>query len=178
MARDLLILGLYTGARLNELCSLLVKDVSIEGHDAATLVIREGKTDAAARTLAVTHWVALEVLKRRTDGKRPGGQLFDELLPGGTDGKPSVQASKAFTRYRRECGVPDGTDYHSLRRTFLTLMEHKGTDYVAVARFVGHQVPTMMHAVYSSGASRAALLKVGDAVRYGAEVERAVAGLQ
>jgi integrase len=175
--RDLLILGLYTGARLNELCSLLVKDVTI-AHDTATLVVREGKTDAAPRAFAVTHWVALEVLKRRADGKRPDGQLFDELLPSGTDGKPSVQASKAFTRYRRECGVPDGTDYHSLRRTFLTLMEHKGVDFVAVARFVGHQVPTMMHAVYSSGASREALVKVADAVRYHAEVEKAVAGLQ
>ena len=35
----------------------------------------------------------------------------------------------------------------------------------------------MMHAVYSSEASREALLRVADAVRYGAEVEKAVAGL-
>jgi hypothetical protein len=35
----------------------------------------------------------------------------------------------------------------------------------------------MMHAVYSSGRSRDALLKVADACRYGAEVEKAVAGL-
>jgi hypothetical protein len=35
----------------------------------------------------------------------------------------------------------------------------------------------MMHAVYSGGASREALLKVADAVRYGAEVEKAVAAL-
>jgi len=116
------------------------------------------------------------MLERRTEGKKPGEQLFEELRPGGTDSKPSVQASKAFTRYRRECGVPDGTDYHSLRRTFLTLMEHKGVDAVAVFRFVGHQVPTMMHAVYSAGASREALLKVADAARYGPEVEKAVAG--
>jgi len=38
----------------------------------------------------------------------------------------SWTASKAFTRYRRECGVLDGTDFHSLRRTFFTLMEEKG----------------------------------------------------
>jgi len=56
-------------------------------------------------------------------------------------------------------------------------MEHKGIDYVAVARFVGRQVPTMMHAVYSGGASREALLRVAEAVRYGPEVEKAVAGL-
>ena len=61
--------------------------------------------------------------------------------------------------------------------TNITLMEHKGTDYVAVARFVGHQVPTMMHAVYSGGASREALPRVADAARYAAEVEKAVASL-
>ena len=153
-----------------------MKDVAFE-QDAAVVTIRAGKTDAAARDFAVTHWVALEVLKRRTEGKRPVDPLFEELRPSGTDDKPSVQASKAFTRYRRECGVPDGTDYHSLRRTFLTLMEHRGVDFVAVSRFVGHQIPTMMHATYSAGASREALLKVADAARYGADVERAVATL-
>jgi hypothetical protein len=35
----------------------------------------------------------------------------------------------------------------------------------------------MMHVVYSSGATREALLRVADAVRYGAEVEKAVPGL-
>jgi hypothetical protein len=35
---------------------------------------------------------------------------------------------------------------------------------------------TLMHAVYSGGASRDALLRVADAVRYAPEVERAVAG--
>lgn len=177
--RDLLILGLYTGARLNELASLIVQDVVINKDNPAhaLLHIRQGKTAAASRTAAVTHWAALELLQRRTEGKPGGAQVFDELRPGGLDGKLSWAVSKAFTRYRRECGVPDGTDYHSLRRTFLTLMEQKGTDYVAVARFVGHQVPTMMHAVYSAGASREALLKVADAARYGPDVERVVAGL-
>ena len=176
--RDLLLLGLYTGARLNELCSLRVEDVTIaDGAASATLVVREGKTEAASRTIAVSHWAVLAMIQRRLVEKKPTAQLFEELRPGGFDGKLSVQASKAFTRYRRASGLPDGTDYHSLRRSFLTLHEHRGTDYVAVARFVGHQVPTMMHAVYSAGASRAALLKVADATRYGPEIEKAVAGL-
>jgi hypothetical protein len=38
----------------------------------------------------------------------------------------------------------------------------KRVDWVAVARLVGYQVPTMMHAMYSSGASREALLRVAD----------------
>jgi integrase len=176
--RDLLLLGLYTGARLNELCSLRVEDVTVaEGAASATLVVREGKTEAAARTIAVTHWAVLAMLQRRLTGKKPSAQLFEELRPGGTDGKLSVQASKAFTRYRRACGVPDGTDFHSLRRTFMTMHEHKSTDYVAVARFVGHEIPSIMHAVYSGGASHEALMKVADATRYSPEIEKAVAGL-
>lgn len=35
----------------------------------------------------------------------------------------------------------------------------------------------MMHAVYSAGASREALLKVADAARFGREVEKAVAAM-
>ncbi len=176
--RDLMLLGLYTAARLNELCSLRVSDVTLDQDpEAAIVIIRQGKTEAAKRTIAVTHWAALEVIQRRITGKPAGGQLFDELRPGGPDGKLSWTASKSFTRYRRECGVPDGTDFHSFRRTMLTLMEHKGIDYVAVARMVGHEIPTMMHAVYSAGASREALLKVADATRYSPEVEKAVAGL-
>jgi len=176
VVRDLLLIGLYTGARLNEVCSLLVKDVTIE-NDCALITIREGKTEAATRGLAIVHFAVLGVLQRRIAGKQAEDQIFHELKPGGPDGKLSWQASKSFTRYRRACGVPDGCDYHGLRRTFLTLHEHRGTDYIAVARFVGHQVPTMMHAVYSAGASREALYRVAEATRYAPVVEQAVAHL-
>jgi len=174
--RDLMLLGLYSGARLNELASLTVQDVAING-DHAIITIREGKTEAASRELAVTHWGVLGLLQRRTADKQPEGQLFHELKPSGTDDKPGVQASKAFTRYRRACGVQDGTDFHSLRRVFLTAHERHGTDYVAVARFVGHQIGTVMHQVYSAGASREALVRVAEATRYSPEVEAAVARL-
>jgi integrase len=90
--RDLLLLGLYTGARLNELCSLLVKDVIITKEareSSALLLIREGKTAADTRTLAVTHWAALQMLQRRIEGKEPTTQLLEELTPGGPDGKLS-----------------------------------------------------------------------------------------
>jgi integrase len=180
--RDLMLLGLYTGARLNELASLLVRDVTFEQdekHGAyALLSLVDGKKRGQRRTAVVTHWAALQVLQRRIVGKPSrDAQVFEELTPGGPDGKLSWTVSKAFTRYRRECGVPDGTDFHSLRRTFITLMEHKRVDYVAVCRFVGHTVQTMMHAVYSAGASPEGLLGVAQAAVYAPEVERAVAAL-
>jgi hypothetical protein len=33
-------------------------------------------------------------------------------------------------------------------------MDNNGADIVHVQRYVGHEVPTMMHRVYSDGASR------------------------
>ena len=76
--------------------------------------------------MAITHRAVLKMLKRRIGEKESDEPLFHELRPGGPDDKMSWTASKAFTRYRRECGVLDGTDFHSLRRTFFTLMEEKG----------------------------------------------------
>jgi len=66
--RDLLLLGLFTGGRLNELCSLLVKDVVItkQGRQTSALLsIREGNTDAAAKTMAVTHRAVLKMLQQQ-----------------------------------------------------------------------------------------------------------------
>jgi len=66
--RDLLLLGLFTGGRLNELCSLLVKDVVItkQGRQTSALLsIREGNTDDAVRTMAVTHRAVLKMLQQQ-----------------------------------------------------------------------------------------------------------------
>ena len=49
--RDLMVVGLYSGMRLNEICSLLVRDITPE-DEAAIITVRSGKTEAASRELA------------------------------------------------------------------------------------------------------------------------------
>lgn len=169
---DLLLLGMFTACRAEELCSArrgqLVKD-----GDAYVLNVTDAKTQAGIRPVAVTHPAPIAVLKRRLTGTSKGAQVFPELSPGGPDKKFSFSAVKAFGRYRRACGVPDGTDLHSLRRSAITQLEHAEVSQVALARFVGHKVGTLAADTYSAGASRAQSIATSRKLRYGDEVETA-----
>jgi hypothetical protein len=44
-------------------------------------------------------------------------------------------------------------DFHSFGRTLITLLENLGVDQVRIARYVGHQLPTIGFTVYSGGSS-------------------------
>lgn len=168
---DLIVLGMYTGARLESICALTSQAVTLtRAH--AVLSITKDKNEAGDRVVGVVHPAALEVIKRRTaQAKKGNGQLFPELSPGGYDDKMSAAASKAFGRYRRACGVPDGTDFHSFRRNVITVLEAAGVGQVPIARFVGHKVGTMAADTYSAGGSEKLALEVARKVRYGKKVE-------
>lgn len=62
--REVMALGLYTGARIDELCSLQQGDVRLE-RGVAYLRICKSKTKAGLRTIAVAHPIALGIVKHR-----------------------------------------------------------------------------------------------------------------
>ena len=172
---DLIVLGMYTGAREEELCSLRASQLEITAGR-CVIKVTDAKTKAGERLVAVVHPAPLAVIKRRLPAAKKGtGQLFPELKPGGLDAKFSFSAVKAFGRYRRACGVPDGTDFHSFRRNVITVLEQAGVGQVPIARFVGHKVGTMAGDVYSAGGSKALALEVAAKVRYSSTVEKALA---
>jgi integrase len=167
---DLIVLGLFTGCREEELCSLKIEDIE-KGRGQVVISVTDAKTKAGIRFVAVTHPTPLAVLKRRMDlGEE---RLFPELKPGGLDEKYSASAVKAYGRYRRACGVPDGTDYHSFRRNVITVLERAKVGQVEIARYVGHKVGTMAGDVYSSGGNRAGAIATSKAIRYFKTVEAA-----
>lgn len=169
---DLIVLGLFTGAREEELCSLTVAQVEASrGH--YVFKIKDAKTKAGIRYVAVTHPAPVAVLKRRMKGRSEDSQVFPELAPGGLDDKLSSSAVKAYGRYRRTCGVPDGTDFHSFRRSVVTVLEHAGVGQVSIARFVGHKVGTLAADTYSDGGTKNLALEVASKIRYSPEVEKA-----
>ena len=167
---DLILLGLYTGARENELCSLLAHDIEM-GDGECILKITDSKTKAGIRFVGVTHPTPLAVIKRRTEGKEGVAQLFQELTAGGLDDKLSASAVKAYGRYRRACGVPDGTDFHSYRRNVITILENAGVGQVAISRYVGHKVGTLAGDTYSAGGARANALETSKKIKFVLKVE-------
>jgi integrase len=173
---DLIVLGMATGARIESLCALTVPAVKLTATR-AIVTITGDKTQAGTRPVGITHPAALSVLKRRAAAakKSSTGLLFGELSPGGYDKKMSAAATKAFGRYRRACGVPDGPDFHSFRRNVITMLEAAGVGQVPIARFVGHKVGTMAADTYSAGGSESLATEVSRKVRYSRQIEGALA---
>lgn len=172
--REVMALALYTGARIDELCSLTQADIRFE-RGTAFVRIAKSKTHAGARTLAVVHPTPIAVLKaRQRKSTSTTSQLFPELKGGGYDGKLSWHLGQAFRYHRNKRGLSGETDFHSLRRTFITRMENLGVDQVHIARYVGHSLPTLAFQVYSGGATEATQRATGRAIRYTLNVETAV----
>jgi len=167
---DLMVLGLFSGARLESLCALRVGFVEF-GKGTATITITNDKNVSGDRPVGFHHPAPLAVLKRRTEGKQESELIFPELKTGGLDEKFSASATKAFGRYRRACGVPDGTDFHSFRRNVMTVLEDAGVSQVSIARFVGHKVGTMAADVYVKGGRKAIALKTAKEIRFSPEIE-------
>lgn len=171
---DLITLGLFTGARENELCSLLAEDIEM-GVGNCILKVTDSKTKAGIRFVGVTHPTPLAVIKNRLIDKSGKAQLFHELKAGGLDMKLSASAVKAYVRYRRACGVADGTDFHSYRRNVITVLENGGVGQVPISRYVGHKVGTLAGDTYSAGGSRENSLETSKKIRFSAEVESTTA---
>jgi integrase len=168
---DLVILGLFTGAREDELCSMVAERVTAKAGGYVLQII-DAKSKAGWRFVAVIDSAPVAVLKRRLKGLKGKQQVFPELKPGGLDKKLSSSAVKAYVRYRRACAVPDGTDFHSYRRMVVTVLERAKVDQVSIARFVGHKVGTLAADTYSDGASEGLALELAPRIRFRDDIER------
>ncbi|QFT74013.1 Phage integrase family protein [Ruegeria sp. THAF33] len=119
------LLGLFTGARLNELCQLTVKDVR-EDDGITFLDITDEAEDqkvksASGRRRIPVHRQLVELgFLEFVDEQRDAGevQLFPELKVDAS-GYRSGEFSKFFSRYLERIGVKtDRTSFHSFRHNF------------------------------------------------------------
>lgn len=178
--REMYAMGFITGMRLNEIASLRMVDVEDLGADGLVLTVPKGvaKTEAGIRRIPVIHPVALAILRPRMKGKdaTSKARLFHECKPGGADNKPSWYVGKAMSNERlKRLALPREVNFHSTRRSFVTLMENKSAgDPIAQQRYIGHDVPSLMHRTYSGGTGVAKLRTVVEGLRYSPEVEAAL----
>lgn len=172
---DVMVLGLLTGMRLDEICALRMADLDALKEGGFTIHIRKSKTKAGIRSIVLVHPLGNEVLQRRwIPQEGESAQVFPEFRPGGYDGKLSWAVSKAFGRHRTQMGLSGETDFHSFRRSFITLLENCSVDQVRIARYVGHELPTLAFAVYSGGSSVQTMRATAEAIRYPGDVEAAL----
>jgi integrase len=156
-------LGMYTGARIEELCSLKVADVTGDA-----LRIREGKSAAAVRTLPM-HPVIAPLVKRLVS-TATDGYLIPGLLTGGRDARRSAGAVKRFGYHlRHHIGITDtALTFHSLRHTFTNRCEIAGVPEPTTKLLTGHsRGESLTYGHYSKGLPLTELAKAVAKVTYG-----------
>jgi len=145
--QTLIKLGAYTGARIEELCSLKTSDVSLPQ---ATITITESKTSAGVRTIPV-HSELIPLVKKlvseSTDGYLISGLTFNMY------GDRSNAIGKRFGRLKSRLEFPKCHVFHSIRKTVVTMLENAGVSENLAADIVGHDKPRITYGLYSGGAT-------------------------
>ncbi|WP_155467982.1 DUF6538 domain-containing protein [Acetobacter pasteurianus] len=167
MIKDVFRLGLLTGARQNELCSLTRGRVVVPDDPAELWGVEVtedvSKTENSVRTIPL-HPLAREIVERRLkdctsqlDGDLDAS-LFPECPPGGEDNKRGWTFSKDFLRYRKAVlgDEGNGTDFQSTRRCFSTFMEVARANGVTactdlvIDHLIGHKAERLAANTYAA----------------------------
>lgn len=141
--RDLMLLSLLSGLRINEACCLTVGQCGGGEFD-----VRGTKTRAARRKVPI-HPELMALVKRRTADRNPDEWLFPEAGEPDQDGKRGANMSAYFYRLRLDAGVDDRpggvgksrVDFHSFRRWFISQAILAGQPPHVVRQVVGHEQP-------------------------------------
>ena len=139
------VLGIFTGARLEELAQLQHSDLLEDTEERPFFYLnneggRRLKNIRSIRGVALHPFLlTLGVTRLFVSGKK--GRIFPDLKQAGRPLKWSQQYSEDFTAYRRAVGLYEPlVDFHAFRHTFATAMRTKvGADPGLVGRMVGHQ---------------------------------------
>ncbi len=141
--KDLIYLGAYTGARIEELCSLKLSSV-----DSNSFSIEDAKTSAGIRKVPI-HPVIRPIVERlratSEDGFLLSGLTFNKY------GDRSNAIGKKFGRLKGRCGYGSTLVFQSLRKGVATQLEEAGIPENISARLIGHELKTMTYGLYSGG---------------------------
>jgi integrase len=148
---NLIEMARYTGARIEELCSLRIENVHL-GAKVPYLAIVAGKTDAAIREVPV-HPRLLPVLRHMIDGRTAGFVLAGRTA-NKYDSRGGAIGTK-FGRMKKRMGFGRQFVFHSLRKTVATILKDAGVPEATTADIMGHDIPTMSYGVYAGNVSLA-----------------------
>lgn len=148
---DLILLGAFTGARIEELCQLRVEHlIKPDGIDSFDIV--DSKTAAGIRVVPV-HPALSGIVERLKEDSKDG-----YLIPSDSKNKYGIRSdalSKAFGRLKESHGYGAQHVFHSIRKTVITQLVRADVQGTLIAELVGHETGTVTFDVYSQGASTA-----------------------
>ncbi|CNL95040.1 site-specific tyrosine recombinase XerC [Yersinia intermedia] len=153
--RDVILIGLYSGMRLDEICSLkIIEIITIEGIRCFN--ITKGKTKSAIRYVPI-HSKLIDIVDKYLSVANGEYLLTHANQIKRKDGKIGPYYSQKFTRLRNSV-LPAATDrqcFHSLRGMFITTLDRAGVPEQRIGAITGHseqKAKTEAFRTYSRGA--------------------------
>lgn len=133
-------IGMYSGMRLNEICSLRVENIRrIEGI--LCFEVTEGKTKSAARIIPI-HSLIIDLVEALLQKPHRGFLFYRASITDRADGKRSTWHTQRFTRAKRKALGEQGTErkvYHSLRHEFAQQLDRNQVPEDRIALLMGHE---------------------------------------
>ncbi len=144
---DLIDLGMWSGARIEELAALKVTEVDLK---AKAFKVADAKTAAGIREVPIHD--SLMPTMRRLIGGRSEGYVLAKLTEN-KFGDRSNAVGKRFGRLKKAAGFGAAHVFHSIRKTVVTQLENAGVSENIAADIVGHEKPRITYGMYSGGAT-------------------------
>lgn len=141
--KDLLLLDMFTGARIEELCALEIRSV-YDDH----LSIEDAKSVAGIRDIPIHPYVK-PVVDRLVDSSIDGYLLSG--LKEDKYGRRSGAIGKRFGRVKKDLGFGSDYVFHSIRKSVAGKFKAAGVNEAIAAEIVGHELNTMTYGLYADG---------------------------
>ena len=146
---DLILLGAYTGARIEELCQLQAQDIVTE-EGIQCFYFYDGKTAASERHTPI-HPAIKETVEKLIRNSKDGFLISSPA--GNKYGNRSDALSKQFGRLKTTLEYNSQYVFHSFRKTVITQLQRADVPGILIASIVGHETGTVTFDVYSAGPS-------------------------
>lgn len=132
---DLILLGMYTGCRINELCSLKLTEVKQD-----RIIVDDAKTDAGEREIPIHPDIQQDV--ERLVQTSTDGYLLSGLVCNNQFDDRSKAIGQRFGRLKTKLGFQLKLhSFHSFRATLATQLLNAGVPLEFAARIIGHSNP-------------------------------------
>ena len=161
---DLIFIAAYTGARIEEICSLRQTDINLKKK---SLTIEDSKTEAGKREIPI-HSKLFPKIKELMDKKG------EYLIPNLTFNKYQDRSNaigKRFSSLKTKLGYGKNFVFHSIRKTFSTELDNAGVFEPTAAKILGHKIQTMSYGVYSGGANLEVMRKAISKISFNLELK-------
>lgn len=141
---QLILIGAYTGARIEEICSLKKDHINLREN---SFKITDSKTEAGVRVIPI-HQTLLPVIKELMNTSDE--YVIANLTKSKFDDRSNA-IGKRFGRLKTKLGHTKRHVFHSIRKTFTTQLENAGVNENVTADIIGHEKPRITYGLYSGG---------------------------